>query len=190
MSFDTSRIAGLEGDRYSPNLRQWMRSRSQRAYRIAVYRNSDGQLYIGQLFEDDHGWFHGSRLNEVLCNGAKANSWAFSPSQLSLTIIPDFWARYERIGRCAIDVAHDRYFVGESTRWLTDGDTRSCLWCGEHTQRLHRWTEMVERERWTTCDSDGSPEGRDREAGLDGEAATARAEGIAQVPSEDHPNEQ
>jgi hypothetical protein len=29
------------------------------------------------------------------------------------------------------------------------------------------------------CDSDGSPEGRDREAGLDGEAATARAEGIA-----------
>jgi hypothetical protein len=28
-------------------------------------------------------------------------------------------------------------------------------------------------------DSDGSPEGRDREAGLDGEAATARAEGIA-----------
>jgi hypothetical protein len=31
-----------------------------------------------------------------------------------------------------------------------------------------------------TCDSDGSRDGRDREDGLDGEAATARAEGIAQ----------
>jgi hypothetical protein len=32
----------------------------------------------------------------------------------------------------------------------------------------------------TNRDSDGSPEGRDRQDGLDGAAATARAEGIAQ----------
>jgi hypothetical protein len=145
--FDPSRIASLQGDKYSPNLRKFMRSRRQRAYRTNLYRDTESNwLYIGQLFDD--GWFHGAQLNRVLCVGSKAETWAYSPVQLSLTLIDDFWERYERIGRCAIDVAHDRYFIGDGSRWLTDGDTRSCLWCGAHTQRLRRWVQKVERERW------------------------------------------
>ena len=145
--FDPSRIAALQSDKYSPNLRKWVLSRKQRAYRIAVYRNADGQLYIGQRFADDN-WFHGSQLNRVLCVGSRAESWAFAPEQLTLALIPDFWDRYERIGRCAIDEEHDRYFVGDETRWQVEGDVRSCRWCGNYKQTLRRWTETVERERW------------------------------------------
>jgi hypothetical protein len=136
----------LEGPRYSPNLRKWVRSMKARTYSLSVYRHSNGLLYIGEQFDD--GWFHGTKLNRVLGVGSKAETWAYSPRQLSLTCIADFWARYARIGRCAIDEAHSTYFVGDETRWLVEGDTRSCLWCGNHTQHLRRWLETVERERW------------------------------------------
>lgn len=55
----------------------------------------------------------------------------------------------------------------------------------DFTQRSFRRPEHLTGEKLGGIlailrDSDGSPSGRDREAGLDGEAATARAEGIAQ----------
>lgn len=159
----------LEGERYSPNQRRWIKARRNRAYRMFVYRDASdallsGNLYIGQLFED--GWFHGTQLNQVLCHGSKAETRAYSPTQLSLTEIADFWERYGRIGRCVIDEAHDRYFVGDKTRWEVNGDERRCLWCGEHVQRLRRWLETVERERWEPA-SAGEAFGQDAEERLD-----------------------
>ena len=65
-----------------------------------------------------------------------------------MTEIEGFWQQYEAIGRCAIDPDHNMFFVGDEHRWRQEGDTRHCQWCGQVTQRLHTWTETVERQAW------------------------------------------
>lgn len=173
--FDPSRIAALTGDRYSPNLRKFMaRQAKLRAPLQRVFRDSAGTPYIGFI---DGDWFLGGKLWRVLCVGTRAETWAYQNLANELTEIADFWPRYERIGRCAIDEDHSHWWINGQSRWEEIGDIRTCQWCGLEQVR-HRWEETVKRECWSPCDSDRSPEGRDRN-GLDGEAATARAEGIA-----------
>jgi hypothetical protein len=134
------------GAKYSPNLHAWLtlRSKKHRAETSRVFADKDGTLWIGFL---DDGYLIGSRLMSVLCEGKKAESFAFGYLG-KLDEVPDFWARYTAVGRCAIDPAHKMYFVGDDTRWRTAGDKRECLWCGNHAQKLRRWVEPVERSAW------------------------------------------
>jgi hypothetical protein len=113
-----------------------------------VFADKDGKLWIGWI--DDGPSFIGSRLWRVLTVGGRAEvgCWMFPVGDL--TLMPDFWANYARIGRCAIDPDHSRYFIGNETRWTEQGDTRACNWCGNHLQFRHRWTENVEHQRWET----------------------------------------
>lgn len=85
--------------------------------------------------------------------------WTFPVSDL--TPVPGFWDEYARVGRCAIDTDHSRFFIGDVTRWAENGDARSCKWCGNHRQVRRRWTETVKRECWEarTENSVGTPEG-------------------------------
>jgi hypothetical protein len=141
----------LVGPRYSPNLCAWLRKQLRRhgdhwPY-PRVFRDKEGGRWIGWIDEDQ--WFIGSILWRTICDGAKAEVGCWTFPIADLTEEPDFWARYAEIGRCLIDPEHRRGFLNEEkTRWLTDGDTRSCLWCGDHTQTLRRWTETAECERW------------------------------------------
>jgi hypothetical protein len=140
----------LVGDRYSPNLRKWlMRDRRWMTLNLPlVYQWGDGDLYIGRREKDD-GWFTGSRLWGVLNGGGMGTVHAY-PSCWSqnLTEVLGFWDRYATSGRCAIDTDHSRSFIGDETRWAVDGDHRNCLWCGQHSQSLHRWTETIDRSAW------------------------------------------
>ena len=141
-------IATLTGSRYSPNLRTWLLANERPYWGFpSVYTDRDGVLWIGWI--DDAVWFIGTRLMRVLTVGRKANVGAWTFPVTDLTEMPDFWRRYRRIGRCAIDAAHVRSFVGDEQRWAESGDVRDCRWCGDHRQYRHRWTERVERERWT-----------------------------------------
>ncbi|UUZ66352.1 hypothetical protein LP417_35670 (plasmid) [Polaromonas sp. P1-6] len=128
------------GAEYSPNLYRWLtiRERPWRANRSQVLADKDGTLWIGE--QDDH-WFTGCWLNSVLCNGVKAETGAYPGLGLKLRLITDFWLRYIRDGRCAIDVDHKALFIGDETRWESHGDTRRCTWCGNTSQVLKRWTE-------------------------------------------------
>lgn len=83
-------------------------------------------LYIGFLDEDD-GYFMGARLTEIIRNGARTKMWAHPPSK-AFTHVPDFWARYVELGKCAIDPEHKLYFDKE--RYTQNGTLRSCDWCG------------------------------------------------------------
>jgi hypothetical protein len=65
-----------------------------------------------------------------------------------MTEVEDFWDRYSEVGRCAIDTTHWMFFIGDAGRWLEDGETRTCQWCGKHTQRRHTIVETVERSEW------------------------------------------
>ncbi|MBB4856970.1 hypothetical protein HNO88_000267 [Novosphingobium chloroacetimidivorans] len=139
-------LLALTGDKYSPNLRKWLVQARFGGALPTVYTDKDACRWIGWI--DEETWFIGTRLAQVLGRGRRAEigCWTFPVSDLSP--LDGFWKRYAEIGRCAIDTAHASYFIGEDTRWQVDGDRRDCLWCGDHTQTLKRWTEEVEREAW------------------------------------------
>ena len=64
---------------------------------------------------------------------------------MKFVIVPDWWERYAAGGKCIIDpkhwlYGHERWQVSE------DGQERTCIWCGNATQRLH--TEMVPKTEW------------------------------------------
>jgi Zn ribbon nucleic-acid-binding protein len=140
---DVAAIHPSKGAKYSPNLHAWLtlRTKKHRAETSRVFSDQKGTLYIGFI---DDGYLIGSRLIAVLCNGKKEESWAFGYLG-ELTEIPDFWARYTAVGRCAIDPEH-KMLVDD--RWRTNGEHRECLWCGQHSQKLRRWVEQVERSAW------------------------------------------
>jgi hypothetical protein len=143
----TKDIAPAKGGKYSPNLYKWLtqRDKKHRAETSKVFSAPDGGLWIGML--DDDIFLIGCRLMTVLCSGTKAKSMAYPLKQIGpLEEVPDFWARYLEVGRCAIDQEHTMFFVGDETRWLVDGEKRECMWCGKAKQR--RETYQVPRTRW------------------------------------------
>lgn len=142
---DVQAVHPKNGAKYSPNLHKWMTAKhpGHRARTSRVYSSPDRGLMIGRV---DDGYLIGTRLNDVLCNGSKARSWAIGAR--GLVEVSDFWPRYLAEGRCAIDPEHAMYFIGDDTRWTQEGDTRACLWCGKARQVLARWTEAVERQEW------------------------------------------
>lgn len=143
---DVRAVDPRNGAKYSPNLHRWltMRGKKHHAWTSRVYRDNAGTLWIGML---DLGDLIGARLMNVLCYGTKAESCCWVNLR-GLVEVADFWPRYVADGRCAIDQAHERHFVGDDTRWTQDGDTRACLWCGKAQQVLVRWTGTVERQQW------------------------------------------
>lgn len=155
---DVAAIHPSNGAKYSQNLHAWLtlRGKKHRAETSRVFSTKDGTLYIGFL---DDGYLIGSRLLAVLCNGKNAAPWAFGHLK-ELTEVPDFWARYTAVGRCAIDPEHKMHFVGDDTRWRTDGDQRECLWCGAHAQKLRWWVEPVERSAWEPVTANTEVTGR------------------------------
>lgn len=143
---DVRAVDPRNGAKYSPNLHRWLalRSKKHHAWTSRVYRDETGMLWIGML---DLGDLIGARLMNVLCYGTKAESCCWVNLR-GLVEVADFWPRYIRDGRCAIDTEHRAYFVGDDTRWTQDGAARACLWCGKAQQVLVRWTETVEHQQW------------------------------------------
>ena len=153
MIIDLSKIHPKVHSRYSPNLHKWLKFRTKGAaafllQHIKIYRHDNQFLYIGHKDDDSDTWLHGSRLNQVLCVGSRAEVWAYSGMGHAKEI-PGFWEDYERIGRCAIDTEHKTYFTNDPQRWTANGNHRDCLWCGNHRQVLE--TKVLSRtvEIWT-----------------------------------------
>ncbi len=138
-------ISPKKHERYSPNLYAWLTGKDERRHAgdHRVWKCKDGHLWIGWIFE---GELIGTMLNRVLCNGRREKTMCY-PASLKLKEVKGFWKRYMEIGRCAIDTAHTTPFLNSSSRWLVDGDSRCCQWCG-CKQTLRRWTETVERTKW------------------------------------------
>jgi len=117
-NLDLKLINPKNGDKYSPNLYKFLTSNrhSIAAIYALIYRDSQGVLWLG--YRDEEGWFMGVRLMAALCSGRRADTFAYPPKfGQTLVEVKGFWMRYIRDGRCAIDKAHDMYFVGDKTRW-------------------------------------------------------------------------
>lgn len=143
-------IAPARGAKYSVNLHAFLTTKrmAPRAHLQRVYRDAEGTLWLGYK---DESFIFGARLMHVLCKGARTETFAH-PRHGKSVEVADFWPRYAAVGRCAIDTDHSMHFIGDEHRWHVDGETRSCLWCGKAVQRLERWVEPVERERWVPVD--------------------------------------
>lgn len=147
---DLKAINPSNGSKFSPNLYKFLSSKRQQAsLRLQrVYVDQDKHLWLG-YFDDD--LFIGARLMQVLCNGAKTQTLAYVRMK-ELVEVPDFWAKYQAVGRCAIDPEHRMYFVGDEMRWSVQGDHRSCLWCGHgHQRQVQQVTEQV-RSKWVPAE--------------------------------------
>lgn len=67
-----------------------------------------------------------------------------------MTDIADFWGRYLKIGRCAIDEDHTMHFINSENRYSMEGEIRTCNWCGaKHLRTVE--TKIIEEqvERFT-----------------------------------------
>ncbi|WP_371436269.1 hypothetical protein [Polaromonas sp.] len=134
--------------KYSPNLYEWMkRQSSKRALPLPnVYRGHDGVDWIGWM---DGPYFIGARVMAVLCHGAKQGTAAYG---MTLTQIPGFWETYVQTGRCAIDPEHQANFIADEGRWSSNGERRTCNWCGGFSQTLRKWTATEERSEWVSSE--------------------------------------
>lgn len=100
-------------------------------------------LYIGHMDSDTPGelWFHGRNLRNLCCYRQKIESYAYGPGHDTkkwVDVTEGWWSEYMEKGVCAIhvDYAHD---------WETEGDKRTCSWCGAVENRV---VEQVERVTW------------------------------------------
>lgn len=132
------------GSKYSPNLYKWLSNRRETARKTFGVYSLKGELYIGHIRRN--GEFIGARLSSVMRIGNKADFGTFG--LLAITRVSDFWQNYERLGRCIFDPEHRKSFIGDEDRWQKGEMSRSCSWCGECVQGLHRWEEVVERSEW------------------------------------------
>lgn len=140
-------IAPALGAKFSPNLYAYLRSPSHRSLRHfgTVFQDSRGVQWLGFWMSGD---FIGVRLIEVLCNGLRARLGVQMLLLNGLVELENFWERYRTVGRCAIDPEHGLHFAGDDNRWSVKADKRTCVWCGDATQTMRRWTEPVERSEW------------------------------------------
>lgn len=155
-------IAPGKSPAFSPNLYRWMCSRGH-TYRDVgvadgVYRiragsrfaelYGDGALFIGHPYRQYEGDtdFSGMLLTAVLCYGTKAGAFCYPGAAQDLEEVVGFWNNYLKVGRCAIDPEHQEHYLG-GERYRTEGDTRTCLWCGKEQHR-HIKKRVVSVETW------------------------------------------
>lgn len=148
-------IAPPNHPKYSPNLHRWLKKNARNRKPPGIFVGAggvegfDGHLFIGWLntcgcHPDD---LTGSRLWQVLGSGGRAIVGVWVGRGHFVEQKPDFWGDYLRIGRCAVDPKHEHSFIGDETRFVEEGDVRTCTWCGA-VQRRERYEVVKHRERW------------------------------------------
>lgn len=161
----TLRLADLlpsKNPAFSPNFHRWLRDNAhfytdggiaESVFRVksgtkAARIYGEGALMIGFAINGYPGDtdFSGALLISTLCNGAGAGRGCHGGMVPGLELVQGFWDRYLAVGRCAIDPGHQEYFSG-AERFQGDGDTRTCLWCGQ-TQRRVLTPRTVVDESW------------------------------------------
>lgn len=142
-------LAPAKSASFSPNLYRWMRAKAhfykgggvlETVYRVKpntqlAKEYGAGTLLIGYPGDagSDQG-FAGVLLMSVLCQGVMAGSFYYLGMTPMLEEVEGFWDTYLKIGRCAIDPAHQEHF--HSTRFREHDDGRECLWCGHHQRKV------------------------------------------------------
>ena len=135
------RIHPKHSPAYSKNLRLWLKKHGRPGDTLfqVVAGSRLAQLYgaesffIGQPYNGYEGDtdFSGAQLMQVLCMGSSVTRACFPGGSQTLTEVSDFWDRYERVGRCAIDSNHQIMFREFEERFHHVDGQRTCKWCSQ-----------------------------------------------------------
>lgn len=136
------------GAKYSPNLYAWL---------IALRRQTGPMITILHAWEDRAGEIQLAiatpsgkpvpamvSLRGILANGSSEPTVRSTSRARSAKLITDFWPRYVRDGRCAIDPTHASA-PEASGQWTHQGGERVCLWCGAKGLDLTKLIEQSKR---------------------------------------------
>lgn len=141
--------------KYSPLLFKWLNHKHQKTWcrptpnvfqaQVETLEGRDGwldhwrprDLIIGRgefLADGTPVGIGGRRLADIICGirGALTQGFSYGPGFGLRDITAEFWAEYERIGRCAWDHDHGMSMTGDESRWhyIAGGRQRECQWCG------------------------------------------------------------
>ena len=151
--------------KYSPLLYKWLKSK-RFSYARQVFQTGSmidrnvrsdqwrpREILIGDLHD---GYISGRNLGDIICgtHGVKSHGFAYTANGFNaIEITNEFWATYERIGRCVWDHSHTLHMIGDENRWhyIGGGRQRECQWCGrvfEKTVKLKTVIEFKEVENW------------------------------------------
>lgn len=163
MSFNLEAIRPVgDSGKYSPALYSWLHSKcGSRCRQVFQTKNIiDGleysnpwrvsEIIIGERYGD--GYVGGRKLSCIVGQlyGVKSTRFAYSEAQWELREITDeFWAEYERVGRCVWDSTHSIPMIGDKNRYTVNGNVRTCNWCGEKHRLFVKKRMVIERtETW------------------------------------------
>lgn len=158
-------IKPRDDGKYSPNLYRWLNSKrakafgSHQAFEIVGMNGKYADVWRPHLIIIGDGSAErgvgGRNLGDIICGvrGVWSQSFHYEPSFKLRDITAEFWAEYERIGRCAWDQGHGLHMVGASNRWnyVAGGRQRECNWCGrvfEAETKVEPVIEFKERTIW------------------------------------------
>lgn len=149
--------------KYSPLLYKWLTSKKrvsfdfQHVFQSAHFLDkskgfrehwSMNEIIIGHGDFDDDGTpcgIGGRKRGSIIRGerGSSACSFYWTRGHVFRDITDQFWAEYERIGRCAWDHSHTLHMVGAQTRWhYTVLGQRECNWCGHVQEELEgKWVD-------------------------------------------------
>ncbi|HBP1602246.1 TPA: hypothetical protein L5U90_003349 [Pseudomonas aeruginosa] len=135
------RIKPKHSASFSKNLWLWMMKHGRQGdtvfqvgvgSRLALLYGA-GTLFIGQPYNGYEGDtdFSGAPVMQVLCMGSSVVRACYAGAIPSLIEVAGFWARYEQVGRCAIDPNHRVLFQEFDRRYELVSGQRTCKWCSE-----------------------------------------------------------
>lgn len=149
INFETIRPDGT--GKFSPLLYKWLTSPRRRSFDYQhvfqtanfldpreVFRDnwSMNEIIIGHGDFDQHGnacSIGGRKLRSIIAveRGSKGMSFYYTAAWKLRDISEQFWAEYQRIGRCAWDHSHTLHMIGDDKRfhYIAGGRQRECLWC-------------------------------------------------------------
>jgi hypothetical protein len=154
-------IRPTNGTKFSPNLFRWAYKHQHRDLRVYMRSGKreglPDMLYIGDFYDGD---FIGMHLIRVLCQGIALQELCYLSG--TFTEVPDFWERYVKIGRCAIDTNHQMRWMPfdcNVQRYEIEGDKRVCQWCGAvQIRRKRSEVKTVNWEEWEAVHANSNRE--------------------------------
>ena len=160
---DLNKIKPEASGKYSPLLYKWLTHKRRKPWNyknvFQCHNRIDGNGYYDHWraaeFIIGHGDFcedgkivgiGGRSIRDIICGqrGVLTQGFHYGPGLWLRDVTEEFWATYERIGRCTWDHIHGLHMIGDENRWhyITGGRKRECNWCGHIQEKIEgKWVD-------------------------------------------------
>lgn len=148
-------------DKYSWQLYQFIKKHEHTRVYMNKTEYNNGELsktnmsdiIIGSTYTFDNSVI-GTCLSRILSpDRNKYQLFCYLNNRLGwdlVDITDEFWKSYIENGRCSLDTSHNKWWIGEDSRYEEiDDNTKRCKWCGT---MLYRHVEEIisEKVTWST----------------------------------------